>query len=230
MPQETSLNSYKTTRVFTDREEPQESFLKLLNKEQRYRVLHFYGIGGIGKSALMKHLKNKHLEGKKDTIYSYVNFEDSSRHDKSKALRVLAKRFRDKFGVKFPLFYTAYAIYWSKINPDLELTNLNKIPFLNEGSILTGVAGIFDNGISSIALNALSYLYEKFGNFISVDYKEDIKKFPQYTQENMENRLSLYFCIDLRNHIIEKELKNCVIFMDTIETLTEAKNRQKNDR
>jgi predicted ATPase len=61
-----SLDSFKVAnlsamREFTDREEPTKAFMNAFNQkvESSYKVLTFYGIGGIGKSRLLKELYHK---------------------------------------------------------------------------------------------------------------------------------------------------------------------------
>jgi len=53
MPQPTQIINCTTPREFTDRKKPQKSFLDTLAKKQDYRVLHFYGVGGIGKRGML---------------------------------------------------------------------------------------------------------------------------------------------------------------------------------
>ena len=54
-------SSAPAQRQFTDREEPQESFVKALTEvnSREYSILAYYGVGGIGKSSLLNALTNR---------------------------------------------------------------------------------------------------------------------------------------------------------------------------
>ena len=77
-------------RKFTDREEFQESFKKALNNvnNQDFNILTFYGVGGVGKSSLQKHLKEEHLDKNKDSVYSFVDFEEVTNRSPHKAFQL----------------------------------------------------------------------------------------------------------------------------------------------
>jgi len=219
MPKPTPIINCTAKREFTDRQEPQRIFLDTLDKEQDYRVLHFYGVGGIGKSALQRHLMSHHLDSMSDTIYSYIDFDNPSNRDKSVALRVLSRRFRNQFKVEFPLFETAYAIYWSRENPHIELGEDRKLPFLDEGSILASAVGLLDGGLTGIAINTIDYIYKKFPKSLDENLKDDLKRLPNLTIDSIKSRLSLYLAKDLQRHIQKHNISKCIILLDTYEAL-----------
>ena len=51
----------KAVKKFTDREEPKISFMNafngLLNGTRPFSILMYYGVGGIGKTSLLRHLQ-----------------------------------------------------------------------------------------------------------------------------------------------------------------------------
>jgi len=69
-------NSAPAQRQFTDREEPQESFVKSLSEAngRDYSILTYYGVGGIGKSSLIRHLVAEYLDKDDESVYSLVDF------------------------------------------------------------------------------------------------------------------------------------------------------------
>ena len=233
MPQPTPMLNCVAQREFTDRQEPQEAFLNMLNlntsseskfnKEYRYRVLHFYGVGGIGKSALHRHLVKHHLDNMCDTIYSYVDFDNPSNHDKATALKILSKRFRDKFKVEFPIFETIYAIYWSKENPHMEIRGDKKLPFLDEGSILAGAIGLLDGGLTGIAINTIDYIYKKFPKSLDENLKNRLKQLANSSIDDIKKALPVAFAQDLAKHIEKHNISKCVILLDTYEALKDDK-------
>ena len=67
-------NKFFATRIFTDRQEPQQAFLfeyeYLKRNKGDYSLLQYYGVGGIGKTSLLHHLEKKFFlnDNKKENI------------------------------------------------------------------------------------------------------------------------------------------------------------------
>lgn len=101
----------KAVEVFTDREEPRKTFWKLYREMQsgEFKVLHFYGTGGIGKTSLLKKIQ---LELEEEKITSYFSYSFENIKPKAEILadfsRILGERLP---GIKFPVFEYAYLRY-----------------------------------------------------------------------------------------------------------------------
>ena len=101
--------SIKATRVFTDREEPRAAFWKNYDrciKEMadggNIHVLTYYGIGGIGKSSLLKKLMSEMDDRFSDRRYVYFDFNI---YQESRAvLTSLKNKLTEQCKFTFPLF------------------------------------------------------------------------------------------------------------------------------
>lgn len=107
--------------------------------EPRTNVLTFYGIGGIGKTALSRHLEQDLLEKMpKDRSSSLatvrIDFEDSASLDlESVVLRLRAGLAN--LAPKWPAFDIAFAVYWERSHPGEPLKE-----FIKSNSMLRRMA------------------------------------------------------------------------------------------
>ena len=71
--------------MFTDREEPRAAFWEIYNNIQRgeYEIIHYYGIGGIGKTTLLKQIQLEISKKFNDTnkMSIYYNYEKKAMID-----------------------------------------------------------------------------------------------------------------------------------------------------
>ncbi len=98
---------------FTDRRDPvkvfEEKYDEIKQEQGSFDVIHYYGEGGIGKSALLCKIMDDQIEyGHKNVIiYSF-----KANQDKTKFLHVLARQIAARIDTAdFTLFYYAYAKY-----------------------------------------------------------------------------------------------------------------------
>ena len=94
---------------FTDREEPQKLFWDKYNSldisKNEHDVIHYYGVGGIGKTALLKKLRDDLIESGNDNVVLY-SFENNS--SKEQFLFALARQISIHFNAPLPVFGYAY--------------------------------------------------------------------------------------------------------------------------
>lgn len=136
------------SRQFTDREEPRKTFENALNDLQKdfFKVLVFYGVGGIGKSRLQKELINMAHHRNESITQITINFHEASHRDEMEALVWFRQQLINKTGMSFKKFDFAYAIYWKIMNPNVDMKTTKKnLPFLEEGNFITEVITQFDN-------------------------------------------------------------------------------------
>jgi len=210
------------TRLFTDRESPKKTFKDRLaiTNETDYNIIFYYGVGGIGKTSLQKHLKEAHLDRDKDAIYSWVDFYIAKNRSTHKALRLLSQNFQVKEKISFTAFDIAYSIYWSKAFPEQDLSKA-KLPFIEEGNLLSGVVGLFeDTSAVSVGLSLISYAADKIKQF-SFDLKlqEQLKALEQLEADAIEDKLPYFFNKDINKYKENNPEKKVVIFLDTYEAL-----------
>lgn len=212
-------------RQFTDREEPQESFKKALENinEKEYSILTYYGVGGVGKSSLQKHLKSHHLDNNPNNIYSWVDFDIQANRFIHKALRVLAQNFKSKYKIKFTAFDIAYIIYWSKAFPDHDIKK-DGLPFLDEGSILSDAVDTLSDagGLINVAFRLVTYVAEKLTEHsFDKTLQQELRNLNKLEAYEIEKKLSIFFACDIDNYKKNNPTHNIVIFFDTYEALWE---------
>lgn len=126
---------------FTGRAGPQavadEAWASLTPQDPR--VLVFHGIGGIGKSRLLRELRATFADAHPDAPHGLLDFADRDVHTPAKALERLRIRYHDGFGVRFPSFDVAFAIYWCLANPGVAHT-FDGEGFFDEGEATGAIA------------------------------------------------------------------------------------------
>lgn len=233
---ENGIEKVEVNKVFTDRISARDAFWKSydeINSDlENYKVLSYYGLGGIGKTTLIEKLISEVKE--KDGSFINFNFEYYSSIDKVLVLRDLgSKLFKlDKDRFKFYRFRIALSRYAEETEQELEIKNenssflsknaiadlcldltesipdiLEKAPFL--GKLVTGIRladktrQVIKNQID---INAMKSTLE---DIKSKEIKELVDKMHEYFAEDLaESMLSIN--------------KPLVIFVDTYEKFTDA--------
>ena len=217
----------KAARIFTDREEPRNAFWQqyhaavadLPNENDDVRVVHYYGVGGIGKTALLKKLMEEMQEQLPKPLYAHYNFESGT--DTRNVLRAIKAMLESKYKFDFILFNLGLYVYAQKRGEDaaaIEKKSLmdahplwqqvfsvaGNIPNLN---IITQVLGTLD-GIVAYA----STLHEL------KKHENRIKRLSFLEADEVYQELPKLFVDDLRRNM-EKVKQPLVIFLDTYERL-----------
>ena len=218
-----TVKSISAQKLFTDREEPQKSFQRALDNlhNRDYSILSFYGVGGIGKSSLQKHLKEEHLDKGDNNIYSWVDFDKETNRQPHEAFRILADRFKSKLRVPFISFDIAYTIYLSKTNPNMEIKK-ESLPFLEEGGLISGAIGLVEEvgGIAGFALNIIEYVAKKVQDVsFNKAVQAELKNLRTLEADDIEEELVKFFAHDIKIYKEKNPNKKIVIFLDTYEAL-----------
>lgn len=137
--------SPSVVREFAGREDLLSAFdeaLQLVTLDSP-RVLAFYGIGGIGKSRLIRRLRGDQPDPSqlpRGAVQARIDFKDASNRLPVKALeRARAQLHRQ--GVEFPTFDIAFAVWWRLANPALALSQ-SELRLLDEGEIAGEVLSV----------------------------------------------------------------------------------------
>lgn len=204
-----------------------ELTLDILNEEEKFKVLVYYGIGGIGKTSLKNKLKNIILDDSlTKTVALEVDFREVRSRECSNGLLDLYNSLKQnkKYNKTiFPHFELAYAIYFKKKNPDIIYNEREEgvIKFVDLGLKVFGFINIADFGLSAfLTKEGINKAYSKFkGLKLNNEMKDNIIDFGSKSISNMEEDLILYFAYDLNNTFKNKHNLKTVIFIDTFEAL-----------
>ena len=214
-------------RVFTDREEPQSAFWDTYSKAcshpADYNVLHFYGRGGIGKSALL-HLLHKQLLEKN----GYCVFYDM---EEGVEMRRILTRLRNMLRNQYPkefsfelfdltlLKFSELAGEHNELVEREDKTIIESNPILS--ALLEGMTVIPGVSIISTVVEKLTKGYHYVKDMSELHRTHLLKKATCIESLRMNELLSLmpeYFSEDLSKCC--KELhKPVVFFFDTYERL-----------
>jgi len=106
-------------RQFVDREEFVAPVQSALKEPPRTRplVLVFHGGAGIGKSRLRREMVRQ-LARDPGVLTATLDFDVTSHRHPETALFFLRKTLGEAYGVRFPGFELAYAVYWQQTHPD----------------------------------------------------------------------------------------------------------------
>lgn len=213
------------SRIFTDRKNFIEVFRRRLRlkHDENYCILNYYGVGGIGKSALRKEFGNILSKEFPHIIWSHTDFELQSFREAETSLFHIRKNFKEKYKIEFPTFDIAYTVYWQKSHPQITLAKDN-IPFLEDGSLIANLlssvgevpmVGLLPS-IAKAVIRGKSFLKKWW---IKRGQKE-LYDIPSLSPKEILDRLPMYFAMDLRDYLKSNSI-TAVIFIDTYDGLLE---------
>jgi tetratricopeptide (TPR) repeat protein len=223
-------NIIKANKIFTDREEPRrvfwdtyEEFKKNLEIQQEndIKVITYYGIGGIGKSHLLKQLRKELDERIKKPLYIYVDFE------RIQDTRVILQKMRDNlqqdYNFQFPMYDLAMYVYLNKIgeNGDALLKEIksltDKSPALSSLLDMVGLVPGADSVITII--KSLDNIIASARNNRQLkNRKKELVELQNEEPSFILKNLPYYFAGDFQVNIIDNN-EPFVIFFDTYEAL-----------
>ncbi|WP_043931182.1 ATP-binding protein [Bacillus sp. EB01] len=228
-PIESLIEKPRATRKFTDREKPRDSFWKVINYKtdhlEKYIVLNFYGVGGIGKSRLREELEQI-IVNHTEHYHCTLNFETKKFREQGAAMIHLCTELRKTADIEFKNFAMAYAIYWKKLQPLVPINEGSGLSsILEDGDFLAEVISVIEDapvvGWIGKSLKFASSTWNKYlkdwwnrsGNKIaeSLDSK---------TPTEIEKYLPGFFAQDIKEYI-KHSTTTVVIFIDTYEALWE---------
>lgn len=226
---------YNVNEEFIDRIEAKNLFYqKLMKNKKAYNVLVFYGVGGIGKSKLRKEICRIHSYENKESVIFYLDFNNADDRNLGSGILKLVDSCNTK--IDFKCFELAYALYFRKKNPSAlygrEKNMVTQNPFVGIG---LNIIGIFDNGLVGTAAEIVERTIRAISNrVIDKEVKEELKRFDDYSIQEMEERLPLFFQYDLATYLSKHNETKILIVFDTFEALNEnvieQVHRRRNER
>ena len=227
-----SKAEYAAEDIFTDREEPRAAFWNVYNGMQSgdYEVLNYYGVGGIGKTTLLKKIRDEmeeRIPGGASNC-AYFSFEGSATKEVflfnlSRQMMLLNK------GLTFPIFDAAFEKIAKEEGKDIsQIAAQEKDSFLNNPILDTAinVGSIFlpNLGVAYSAVKAVEYLFS-LGNaksreksVLAGEYAKDYMQIQTQPAAYIKKRLHEYFKYDVYECFSKRDTP-FVIFLDGYEKL-----------
>lgn len=227
-------------KKFTDRTEPQKTYKQLLAQAKEnmdeFFVLVYYGIGGVGKSSLIRKL----AQYTKEQEINYIIYDfDEGTNRRNVILRL--KNMLKNQGFSFPLLETAEYLHAQKSGTSMEQEAEEKKEGLDNPyvGILVSAVDMVVPGVSiatSIMQCAADKLVdkEKAGKFFDRfcekyffgkedSLKKQIKGMKELEASELLEHFADYFCTDLASAMEDRKTP-LVIFLDTYEMLVNTYN------
>jgi tetratricopeptide (TPR) repeat protein len=217
-------SQFRAIRKFTNREKPQQTYLRAFShfcdNTNPMQVIMYYGIGGIGKTSLLNHLKqetealieNDNLKDKIKTIFiSLDSYQFSS------PIEILLS-IRNHLGIATHLFDYALLKYWSAVgNTVLDL----KKKGIHGESIVWDILEFVSSATTGLA--PFSLLKKGFEN-IKMKYHlskadgEEVQHIDILTEGEIVSRLPYYLGLAIEKAATREDYK-FVFFIDAHEVL-----------
>ncbi|MGB9695914.1 MAG: tetratricopeptide repeat protein [Ignavibacteria bacterium] len=221
----------KKERQFTDRENFIETFRNYLSlpiDPNQYKVLVFYGVGGVGKTTLRKHL-SKILESEfPSTIYTSIDLDVPLYRNMETTLFVLRNELTERYKIRFPSFDVAYTAFWHKTHPQVPITKDN-FPLLTGASVVAGIMRVLGEMPWVGWIPKLSKAFLTGSNVFREWWKKrgerELADIPELEAKEIAERLPFFWASDLEDYLSQKQTK-ATIFFDTYEALWENANTE----
>lgn len=220
----------KAIKIFTDREEPRKAFW---NKYETFKkvmetddcdvcILTYYGIGGIGKSSLLKKLQSEMDEKIKKPQYVYFDFYTYK--DSLDALTRIAKKLSDDYKYTFPLFELGASIYKKSLGENYDPIGSKLVQKNAALGKLIKVLGIIPGAdyatklfeLGSEAVETITKVYES--------HRAEVNGLKIMSSTELYDYLPYLFAKDIENNL-KKATEPLVFFLDTYEVLVNEINQ-----
>jgi tetratricopeptide (TPR) repeat protein len=223
----------QATRIFTDREEPRKAFwkcydqfkenmLKVAPNERESKVLVYYGVGGIGKSSLLRQLiKEMDEAATAKTIGQplHVYFDFNLKQEPRAVLEALRNKLSDDYGFIFPQFDLGCYAYAKKIGENRDRPRIKS--FIERSETLRfafdAVEDIPIVGVASLVARLVDKGYAAIRNMKDKN-REELKNIESKSAEELLDELPVLFARDIDMNMGDKD-EPLVIFLDTYEQL-----------
>ena len=215
-------------RPFTGREKYLAAFTQVLGSRdlERHQVLVYYGVGGIGKTSIIKELRRSLNENHPGIAHAQIDLRDKENLRPAIALIRLRGVLNELYSISFPTFDIAYSLFWKLANPHLPLSK-SQLRFLDEGEIAGDVVALLEDvPVLGIAAK-LPRIIEKHGRKALAWWRKRGQRELGHLSaldapQDVEDWLPAFFSADLKAWIEEDVTRHAVIFLDTFEALWEG--------
>lgn len=214
----------QANKIFSDREEPRLTFWRHYEEMKSQlagpsdiKVIAYYGIGGVGKSSLLKKLMEELQEQIKKPLF--VHHDLGPVYEGRAVLEKIRNKLSEDYRFSFPLFDLSLYTYAKKLGENMEAPEIKSLadrsPILSTlfeyGEMLPGVGTLTQ--ILSAADKGISFVR----NLLS-KHRKEITELDMLSQEELYAKLPYFFSLDLGENL--KEAKEpLVFFLDTYEKM-----------
>ena len=224
------FKSHIPAKEFINRETPRNVFYNILDSEPPFsqNVIMYYGIGGIGKSSLIKNLKE--YTRQKEVMFASVDFDDPALRTPYKALISLEK----KIGTTFPHFDIAVTLCFIKRNPEFSFHD-SGLPNEMSQKVLELLQSPQNVALYNMSSGLTTRIYNEYTEYFGLDkaIQEQLAALEERSAADIEDQLPIFFVVDLFRYMAIEGLDKCVLFFDTYELLWEEgrgeENKLRND-
>lgn len=243
--------AFEAKRVFAGRQKAQEVFaseIRITDFKDRYRVLMWYGLGGEGKSSLLRtfvRLGEEFNAGQKahkkhpGVALAKIDFDDDRLKRIDAALYSIRLQLAQQSGFSFNTFDAAFLSYYKKTRPGMNVQGEFPELFNGEKEAVGDLLNLFDSNVTllselaAFALPGAGVLY-KWGARLTGKLKawwdrrgnEVLKNLELLSPEELLARLPTFLGIDLCDGIAENAEIRPVILLDTYEALWRERGRK----
>ncbi|MEY9935406.1 tetratricopeptide (TPR) repeat protein [Catenulispora sp. GP43] len=179
------------------------------------RVLDLVGVGGIGKTRLLKELRES---VKDEARTALLDLQVPAMRQQEAALAAL-RRELGRQGLRFDRFDIAYAVLWQRLHPHLHISRA-ELPFVEEGSILTTVldaaTGTPVFGTAMTILKIIKKAQHRARQRYRIHEDERLKSLDDLGNSELVDAITYFFAADLRENL---GTQSFVLFIDAYEAL-----------
>ena len=239
-----AARTFVANREFTDREDARGAFQNAVVDAQpvdAYRVLHWYGVGGQGKTALTREFlriaRDETLLPGWTLATALVNFDDIRLRHTAEALLSIRLQLAEAVGNRFAAFDTAFARYFTLTNPGINIRQRHPELFRGENDLLNDLVDWSESPVGEAAketasavagalVPGLNVLF-KYGSRLAVKSKEWLDRrgkvvlagLDQLNPDQIAERLPTYLGADICDLLAEKPKRRLVVLLDAYEAL-----------
>ncbi len=234
--------AFKAKRIFTDRDDAKSLFEEALTRDQppdSYRILAWHGVGGQGKTALLRELERR-LKDKAETAinlpsrrrigWALIDFGDANMRRIDGALLSLRLQLASRAGMSFPAFDTAFARHVALRNPGVDLRQRHPELFRRESELLADILNVGAEaaefardglGIPGVGLlyKYASRLRGKWQRWWETRGQEILADLDELSAEQILMQLPFYFGSDIHQRLLEAKPPRIILLFDTHEAL-----------
>ncbi|BBI34004.1 ATP-binding protein [Cohnella abietis] len=211
--------------MFVNRENALHVFIHFLeqkSEKNEITVLNYHGMGGIGKTYLSRHLQHLQQTSYPNSMFAYLDFEDSNAWDPIKAMDKLRWHLSRSYRIDMAYYDIARTVYERKYNPDIPLRK-EDLNFFEEGSALANIldySKLVPDSDKFLAWIALIYKSgKKLMNWATAKQLEYLEQYSKLNPREMIPYLSQFLAMDIKRYLSLNKRAPLTVFIDSHEAL-----------